>query len=78
MSPKDQVTIFTCIDIKVDAIVNDEMREVFTLTQEVLMRVAQYSQPIGEVQIFCDHLQQSIDLQWQITDRQTTQFRPPQ
>jgi len=42
------------------------------------MRVAQYSQPIREVQMVCEHPQQIIDLQRQITDLQTRQFLPPQ
>jgi len=42
------------------------------------MRVAQYSQPIREAQIVCDHPQQIIDMQRQITDLQTKQFLPPQ
>jgi len=42
------------------------------------MRVAQCSQPIREVQRVCEHPQQIIDLQRQITDIQTRQFLPPQ
>jgi len=42
------------------------------------MRVAQYSQPIREVQMVCEHPQQIIDLQRQITGLQTKQFLPPQ
>jgi hypothetical protein len=56
----------------------EQLQEAFTQTQEVLMRVAQYSQPIREVQMVCKHPQQIIDLQWQITDLQTKQFLPPQ
>jgi hypothetical protein len=55
-----------------------ELRDVFAQTQEVQMRVAQYSQPIREVQMMCNHPQQIIDLQRQITDLQTKQFLPPQ
>jgi hypothetical protein len=53
------------------------LREAFIQTQEVLMRVAQYSQPIREVQMVCEHPQQIIDLQQQITDLQTKQFLSP-
>jgi hypothetical protein len=45
--------------------------------QDVLMSMAQYSQPIREVQMVCNHLQQIINLQRQITDQQTKQFLPP-
>jgi len=41
------------------------------------MRVAQYSQPIREVQRVCNHLQQIINLQRQITDVQAKHFLPP-
>jgi hypothetical protein len=57
---------------------NDQLREAFIQTQEVLMRVAQYSQPIREVQMVCEHPQQIIDLQRQISDLQTKQFLLPQ
>jgi len=42
------------------------------------MRVAQYSQPIREVQRVCEHPHQIIDLHRQITDLQMKQFLPPQ
>jgi hypothetical protein len=57
---------------------NDQIREAFIQTEEVLMRVTQYSQPIREVQMVCEHPQQIIVLQRQTTDLQTKQFLPPQ
>jgi len=42
------------------------------------MLVAQYSQPIQEVQMVCEHPQQIMDLLRQITDLQTRQFLHPQ
>jgi len=66
------------IDIDKDNVGSEQLREAFIQTQEVLMRVAQYSQPIREVQMVCEHPQQIIDLQRQITDLQTRQFLPPQ
>ena len=42
------------------------------------MRVAEYSQPIREVQMVCNHPQQIIDRQRQITELQVKQFLPPQ
>jgi len=66
------------IDIDKDNIGYEQLTEAFAQTQEVLMRVAQYSQPIREVQMVCEHPQRIIDLQWQITDLQARQFLPPQ
>jgi hypothetical protein len=65
------------ININKENIGSDRLREVFIPTQEVLTRVAQYSQPIREVQMVCEQPQQIIDLQWQITDVQTKQLLPP-
>jgi hypothetical protein len=66
------------IDIDKNNTGYEQLQEEFAQTQEVLMRVAQYSEPIREVQMVCDHPQQIIDLQRQITDLQTKQFLPPQ
>jgi hypothetical protein len=77
VSVKDQGIIMAFIDIDLDNIRGDLLREVFIQTQEVLMQVAQYSQPIREVQAVCDHPQQIIDLQRQITTLQTKYFLPP-
>jgi len=78
VSGEDQGTIMALIDIDKDNVGSEQLREVFIQTQEVLMRVAQYSQPIREVQMVCENLQQIIDLQRQITDLQTKQFLPRQ
>jgi len=78
ISVEDQGTIMALIDIDKDNVGSEQLREAFIQTQEVLMRVAQYSQPIREVQMVCEHPQQIIDLQRQITDLQTRQFLPPQ
>jgi hypothetical protein len=66
------------IDIEKDNTGSEQLHDVVAQTQEVLMRVAQYSQPIREVQRVCEHPQQIIDLQRQITDLHTKQFLPPQ
>ena len=66
------------IDLDKDNMGSEQVKEAFVQTQEVLMQVAQYSQPIREVQMVCEHPQQIIDLQLQITDLQTRQFLPPQ
>ena len=46
--------------------------------QEVLRRVAWYTEPAAIVQRVCDHPVQIIALQKQITDLQTQQFLPPE
>ena len=66
------------LDLQRDAIGFEELKEVFRQTQEVLMPVAQYSQPIREVHMICKDPQQIIDLQRQITDVQTKQILPLQ
>jgi hypothetical protein len=78
VSVEDQGTMTALIELDKDNIGSDQLTEEFVKTQEVLMRVAQYSQPIREVQMVCEHPQQIIDLQRQITDLQTKQFLPTQ
>jgi hypothetical protein len=46
VSVEDQGTIMALIDIDKDSTGYEQLQEAFTQTQEVLMRVAQYSQPI--------------------------------
>jgi hypothetical protein len=78
VSVEDQGTFMALIDIDKDTVGSEQLREAFIQTQEVLMRVAQCSQPIREVQMVCEHPQHIIDLQRQITDLQTKQFLPQQ
>jgi hypothetical protein len=78
VSVEDQGTIMALIDIDKENTGYEQLQEAFAQTQEVLMWVAQYSQPIREVQMVCDHPQQIIDLRRQVTDLQTKQFLPPQ
>jgi hypothetical protein len=75
---EDQGTIMAHIDINKDTVGNEQLREAFVQTQEESMRVAQYSQPLREVQRVCEHPQQIIDLQRQITEMQMKQFLPPE
>jgi hypothetical protein len=77
VSVEDQGTIMALIDVGGGNTRYEQLREAFAQTQEVLVQVAQYSQPIREVQMVCKHPQQIIDLQRQITDLQTKQFLPP-
>jgi hypothetical protein len=62
------------INIQRDAIMFDELNKVFTQTQELLMSVVHYSQPIQVALTVCNHPQQMIDLQRQLTDLQAKQF----
>jgi hypothetical protein len=78
VSVEDQGTIMAHIDIDKHNLVSEQLREAFIQTQEVVMRVAQYSQTIREVQRVCEHQKQIIDQQRHITDLQTKQFLPPQ
>jgi hypothetical protein len=78
VSVEDQGTIMALIDPGKDNIGNEQLTEPFIQTQEVLMWVAQYSQPIREVQMVCEHPQQIIDLHRRVTELQTKQFLPQQ
>jgi hypothetical protein len=60
-----------------ETIGTEEITDAFAQAQELLMRVAQYSQPVREIQMVCDHPNQIISLQKQITDLQTQRFLPP-
>jgi hypothetical protein len=75
---EDQGTIMALIDVDKDNVGNEDLREAYIQTQEILMWVAQYSKPIREVQMVCEHPQQIINLQRKITDLQTREFQPPQ
>ena len=77
VSVEVQGTTMALIDIDKDNTGYEQLKEAFAQTQEVPMRVAQYSQLTREVQMVCEHPQQIIQLQWQITNLQTKQFLPP-
>jgi hypothetical protein len=40
----------------------------FVQAQEVMVRIAQYSKPVRTIQAVCDHPNQIIPLQKQVTD----------
>ena len=63
MSVEDQGAIMALLTIQRDAMGFEELTEAFAQTEQVLMRVVQYSEPIHEVQMVCEHPQQIIDLQ---------------
>jgi len=54
-----------------------ERKAMLEEAQDVLSRVAQYTEPAAMVQRVCDHPAQIIALQKQITDLQTQQLLPP-
>jgi len=74
VSIEDQGTIIALLDLQRDPVEFEELKNAFGQTQEVSTRVAQYSQPIRVVQMVCEHQQQIIDLQRQLTDLQAKQF----
>jgi hypothetical protein len=53
VSIEDQGTYMAIIDLQKDTMGHGEIVEAFVLMQEVLMRVARYSQPIREVKMVC-------------------------
>jgi hypothetical protein len=73
VSFEDQVTIMAFFFVQNDAVDIEEVMEAFVQSQQVVIRAAQYSQPIREVQIVCNLLQHIINLQRQITDQQRKQ-----
>jgi hypothetical protein len=64
------------LDLNKETLGGEDMADAFTQAQEVLMRVAQYSQPVREIQRVCDHPSQIIALQKQIMDLQMKQLLP--
>jgi hypothetical protein len=76
ISPEDQGTIMALLDLNHDRMGSEQTSDAFVQAQEVITRIAQYSQPVRTIQVVCDHPQQIIALRKQITDRQTKQFLP--
>jgi hypothetical protein len=65
------------IDLNNETMGSDATTDVFVQTQEVLMRIAQNTQLVQAIQAVCDHPNQIIALQKQITDLQMKQLLPP-
>jgi hypothetical protein len=78
VSTEHQENFIALLDIQRDTIAFSELNKEFEQTQYVLIRVAQYSQPIGEVQMVFNHPNQVVDLHGQITHLQSKQFLAPQ
>jgi hypothetical protein len=77
VSPEDQGTIMALLDLDKETLATEATTDAFVQAQEVIVRIAQYSQPVRTIQAVCDHPNQIIALQKQITDLQTQQFLPP-
>ena len=78
VSVDDQAIIGGIVNRNLMEIDFAERQPVLEEAQEVLRRVAQYTEPKAMVQMVCDHAAQIIALQKQITDLQTRQFLPPE
>jgi len=55
-----------------------ERQKLLEEAEQLLWRVAQYTEPATMVQTVCNYLEQIIALQKQITDLQSQQFLPPE
>jgi hypothetical protein len=75
--PEDLGTIMELIDLNQETMGSEATIDAFVQAQEVMMRTVQYSQPMRTIQAVCDHPEQIIALQKQITDLQRKQFLPP-
>jgi hypothetical protein len=65
------------IDLNQETMGSEATIDAFVQAQEVMMRTVQYSQPMRTIQAVCDHPEQIIALQKQITDLQRKQCLPP-
>jgi len=76
VSVQDQGTINRILETTLEDTTEEEGLELLMVTQQVLTRVAQYSQPVREIQQVCNHPAEIADLRNQITILQA-QTRPP-
>jgi hypothetical protein len=77
VSPEDQGTIMALLDVNKETMDTKATIDAFVQAQELMIRIAQYSQPVRTIQAVCDHPSQIVALQKQITDLQTKRFIPP-
>ena len=77
VSVQDQVTINRILDTNLGETTDTESIELLMVTQQVLSRVAQYSQPVQEIQQVCSHPADIADLRNQITILQAQAQPPP-
>jgi hypothetical protein len=67
VSIQDQGTINRILETNLEETTETEGIELLMVTQQVLSRVAQYSQPVREIQQICSHPAEIADLRNQIT-----------
>jgi len=77
VSVQDQVTINRLLDTDLGETTETESLELLMVTQQILGRVAQYSQPVREIQQVCSHPEEIADLRNQITILQARVQPPP-
>jgi hypothetical protein len=77
VSPEDQRTIMALLDLDKDTMGTEATIDAFVQAQEVMVTIAQYSQPLRTIQAVCDHLNQILALQKQVTNLEMKQFLPP-
>jgi len=63
----DQGTINQILEVDVDNTRGEESGEYVGLTQQILSWVAQYSEPVREIQRVCNHQEEIMDVRTQIT-----------
>jgi len=77
VSVQDQVTNNRLLDTNLGETTETESIELLMVTQQVLSRVAQYSQPVREIQQVCCHPEEIADQRNQITIFQAQAQPPP-
>jgi len=77
VSVQDQVTINRILDTNLGETTDTEGIELLMVTQQVLSRVAQYSQPVREIQQVCSHPAEIAYLRNQITILRAQTQPPP-
>jgi hypothetical protein len=77
LSVQDQGTINRILDTNLGETTEVESLELLMVTQQVLSRVAQYSQPVRKIQQVCSHPAEIIDLRNQITILRAQTQPPP-
>jgi hypothetical protein len=77
VSVQDQGTINRILETNLGETTEVESIELLMLTQQILSRVAQYSQPVREIQQVCSHPAEITDLRNQITILRAQTQPPP-
>jgi hypothetical protein len=77
VSVQDQGTINRILETNLRESTETDNFELLMVTQQVLSRVAQYSQPVREIQQVCSHPAERADLRIQITTLRARAERPP-